>query len=65
MVSSIKLQAVEGSAESTLEATLVVVGVGARPNVELFDGQLELAPKPWGGLKVCVLVGGRGLINKT
>ncbi|EFJ49863.1 hypothetical protein VOLCADRAFT_80444 [Volvox carteri f. nagariensis] len=33
----------------SLDAGLVVVGVGARPNVELFQGQLEIAA---GGIKV-------------
>mmetsp|Transcript_13649 Transcript_13649/g.29277 ORF Transcript_13649/g.29277 Transcript_13649/m.29277 type:complete len:433 (-) Transcript_13649:309-1607(-) len=36
-------------AESKLEAALVVVGVGARANTELFAGKLELAA---GGIKV-------------
>jgi monodehydroascorbate reductase (NADH) len=35
-----------------LESSLVVVGVGARPNVELFKGQLELLEGPPGGVKV-------------
>jgi monodehydroascorbate reductase (NADH) len=35
-----------------LESSLVVVGVGARPNVELFTGQLELLNGPPGGIKV-------------
>lgn len=37
--------------------SLVVVGVGARPNVELLDGQVEMEPKPVGGIKVW---GGQG-----
>ena len=35
-----------------LESSLVVVGVGARPNVELFTGQLDLVQGPPGGIKV-------------
>jgi monodehydroascorbate reductase (NADH) len=35
-----------------LESTLVIVGVGARPNVELFTDQLELLQGPPGGVKV-------------
>ncbi|PRW59212.1 monodehydroascorbate reductase [Chlorella sorokiniana] len=34
-----------------LEANLVLVGVGARPNTELFAGQLELLAGPPGGIK--------------
>ena len=35
-----------------VESSLVIVGVGARPNVELFKGQLELLEGPPGGIKV-------------
>ncbi len=35
-----------------LEASLVLVGVGARPNVELFKGQLTLLEKAPGGIQV-------------
>ncbi|PSC73208.1 monodehydroascorbate reductase [Micractinium conductrix] len=35
-----------------LEASLVLVGVGARPNTELFAGQLDLVQGPPGGIKV-------------
>ncbi|GAB4823794.1 hypothetical protein N2152v2_010840 [Parachlorella kessleri] len=35
-----------------VEASLVLVGVGARPNVELFKGQLDLLEKAPGGIKV-------------
>ena len=34
-----------------LAASLVVVGVGARPNCELFAGQLQLAPPPVNGIQ--------------
>ncbi len=34
-----------------IEADLVLVGVGARPNVELFKGQLELLEERPGGIK--------------
>lgn len=37
---------------TTLECDVVVVGVGARPNVEIFQGQLELLTGPPGGIKV-------------
>ncbi|KAK9824670.1 hypothetical protein WJX72_012200 [[Myrmecia] bisecta] len=35
-----------------LEADLVLVGVGARPNIELFKGQVELLQDKPGGIKV-------------
>ena len=35
-----------------LEGSVVLVGVGARPNVELFKGQLDLLEKAPGGIKV-------------
>lgn len=35
-----------------VEASLVLVGVGARPNTELFAGQLDLVQGPPGGIKV-------------
>ncbi len=35
-----------------LECSLVLVGVGARPNADLFAGQLELLQGPPGGIKV-------------
>ncbi|PNH09338.1 Monodehydroascorbate reductase, partial [Tetrabaena socialis] len=38
-----------GGGGGVLEAALVVVGVGARPNVELFAGQVEAAAR---GIKV-------------
>jgi len=45
--------------EQKLDASLVVVGVGARPNVELLEGQVEMVPKPVGGIKVRCLRGRR------
>jgi monodehydroascorbate reductase (NADH) len=36
----------------SVDADVVVVGIGARPNVSLFDGQLELVSGPPGGIKV-------------
>jgi len=35
-----------------LESSMVVVGIGARPNVELFKDQLDLLQGPPGGIKV-------------
>ena len=35
-----------------IESDIVLVGVGARPNVELFKGQLELLEERPGGIKV-------------
>ena len=35
-----------------LECSLVLVGVGARPNTDLFAGQLDLVQGPPGGIKV-------------
>ena len=40
-----------------LEAQLVIAGAGARPNVELFEGQLELLKDKPGGVKVWAGVG--------
>lgn len=37
---------------TVLDCDLVIVGVGARPNVELFSGQLEVLSGPPGGIKV-------------
>lgn len=39
----------------TLENDIVIVGVGARPNVELFKGQLDLLEEKPGGIKVHAL----------
>ena len=39
-----------------LEASLVVVGVGAKPNTELFQGQLDLLEDKPGGVKVLLLL---------
>ncbi len=36
---------------SKLESDIVLVGVGARPNVELFNGQLDLLEERPGGIK--------------
>jgi NADPH-dependent 2,4-dienoyl-CoA reductase/sulfur reductase-like enzyme len=46
---------VENEDKSTIKVpcSLVVVGIGARPNVELFASQLETADPPVGGIKVC------------
>lgn len=35
-----------------IDASLVLVGVGARPNTDLFAGQLDLVQGPPGGIKV-------------
>ena len=35
-----------------LDCDLVVVGIGARPNIELFKGQVELLDDRPGGIKV-------------
>ena len=35
-----------------IEADMVLVGVGARPNTELFKGQLDLLEERPGGIKV-------------
>jgi hypothetical protein len=48
-VSSVTVKAKDGSV-SELATSLVVVGVGARPNVDLAQGQLKLAPV--GGIQV-------------
>lgn len=37
---------------NSLDCDMVVVGVGARPNVEIFQGQLDLLAGPPGGIKV-------------
>lgn len=36
----------------SIDCDLVVVGIGAKPNVEIFTGQLELLSGPPGGVKV-------------
>ena len=38
-----------------VEAQLVIAGVGARPNIELFEGQLDLLQDKPGGIKVCCM----------
>lgn len=35
-----------------LDADLVVVGIGARPNIDFFKGQLDLLDDKPGGIKV-------------
>ena len=37
---------------TVIECDIVVVGIGARPNVEIFQGQLDLLTGPPGGVKV-------------
>ncbi len=37
-----------------IESDIVLVGVGARPNVEMFKGQLDLLEDRPGGIKVRV-----------
>eukprot|EP00798_Chlamydomonas_sp_ICE-L_P019888 gene19888-26592_t len=49
-VSTVSLEAMDGGAKTELQASLVVVGVGARPNVELFKEQLEMGAM--GGIQV-------------
>ena len=44
--------AVELKSGKKVEASLVVVGVGAKPNTEMFKGQLELLEDKPGGVKV-------------
>jgi monodehydroascorbate reductase (NADH) len=39
-----------------IESDIVLVGVGARPNVELFKGQIELLEQRPGGIKVSQLL---------
>lgn len=43
---------VELKSGKKLEASLVVVGVGAIPNTEMFKGQLDLLEDKPGGVKV-------------
>ena len=45
------VKAVELKSGGTLPADLVVVGAGAKPNTDLFDGQLELLKEKPGGIK--------------
>ena len=47
--------AVELKSGKKLEARLVVVGVGAKPNTDLFKGQLDLLEDKPGGIKVTSL----------
>ena len=44
--------AVELKSGKKLDASLVVVGVGARPNTDLFKGQIDLLEDKPGGVKV-------------
>ena len=44
--------AVELKSGKKIEASLVVVGVGAKPNTEMFKGQLDLLEDKPGGVKV-------------
>lgn len=47
-----KVESVELKSGKKLEASLVVVGVGAKPNTEMFKGQLDLLEDKPGGVKV-------------
>lgn len=49
------VKAVELKSGGTIPADLVVVGAGAKPNVDLFDGQLDLLQDKPGGVKVSCL----------
>ena len=44
--------AVELKSGKKLDASLVVVGVGAKPNTDLFKGQIDLLEDRPGGVKV-------------
>ena len=44
--------AVELKSGKKLDASLVVVGVGAKPNTDLFKGQIDLLEDKPGGVKV-------------
>ena len=46
------VKAVELKSGGTIPADLVVVGAGAKPNVDLFEGQLDLLEDKPGGVKV-------------
>ena len=48
--------AVELKSGKKIEASLVVVGVGAKPNTEMFKGQLDLLEDKPGGVKVSLLL---------
>lgn len=63
MIKGALCKALEGNSEGfvtralldngeSVDADVVVVGIGARPNVSLFEGQLELVSGPPGGIKV-------------
>ena len=45
------VKAVELKSGGTIPADLVVVGAGAKPNVDLFEGQLDLLEDKPGGIK--------------
>ena len=38
-----------------IDNDIVVVGVGAKPNTEMFKGQLDFLEEKPGGIKVCLL----------
>ena len=40
-----------------LESDIVLVGVGARPNIELFKGQMDMLEEKPGGIKACRMDG--------
>lgn len=49
------VKAVELKSGGTIPADLVIVGAGAKPNTEMFDGQLELLKDKPGGVKVMLM----------
>ena len=48
----LQVEKAELKSGSSLDADLVVVGIGAKPNVDLFKGQLDLLEDKPGGVKV-------------
>ena len=50
---------------SKLESDMVLVGVGARPNVELFKGQLDLLEERPGGIKARAGPAGLGVGRRS
>ena len=48
-----------------LESDIVIVGVGARPNTDLFKGQLDFLDEKPGGIKVSLSPSERSCLSRA